>query len=357
MDIKLSDVMKHFSLDCDVNEYGNGHINNTYLVKPDKYILQKINTNIFCDPDSLMENIVQVTEFLKDKIAKDNGDTKRETLTVVKTSDDKNFLKIDSKNCFRCYEFVSDTVTLEVADNPNQLYEAAKGFAKFQKRLADFPAHKLAETIKDFHNTPKRYENLVKAIEEDAVGRADSVREEIEFAMSQKDWISSVVDGLNDGSIPLRVTHNDTKINNVLFDKDSGEAICVIDLDTVMPGSLLYDFGDALRIGAASAAEDETDLSKVNFMMDYFKAFAKGYVEELGDCLTEREIELLPLSAKLLTYECGIRFLTDHLSGDTYFRIHRENHNLDRARTQFKLVRDIDAHLDEMNEIVKELLK
>jgi len=244
---------------------------------------------------------------------------------------------------------------VEEAENLEQLYSAAKGFAKFQKRLADFPAEKLSETIKDFHNTPKRFENLEKAIKEDKMGRAESVKEEIKFALAQKEWISAVVDGIADGSIPLRVTHNDTKINNILFDAATMDAICVIDLDTVMSGSMLYDFGDALRIGASTAAEDEVDLSKVSFDLEAFEAFSKGYMKEMKDTLTEREIELLPLSAKLLTYECGIRFLTDYLEGDTYFKIHRPEHNIDRARTQLKLVADMTEKFEKMQNIIKSL--
>ncbi len=354
-EVKLSDVIKEFDLDASLSSYGNGHINDTYLIQPNKYILQRINTAIFKNPDTLMENIMNVTEFLKNRITSEGGDPDRETLSVVKTRDGKNFYKYDENNCFRVYKFITDTIPIETADKPEQLYNAARGFAKFQKRLSDFPADTLYETIENFHNTPVRYNNLLEAIENDVMGRAKNVKEEIDFALAQKEWIGQVIDGLADGSIPLRVTHNDTKINNVLFDKDTEEAVCVIDLDTVMPGSLLYDFGDALRIGAATAPEDETDLSKLWFDLDYFKAFSKGFAEEIGDSLTEKEIELLPLSAKLLTYECGIRFLTDYLNGDTYFKIHRPNHNLDRARTQFKLVQDMDTKFDEMKRIVREL--
>lgn len=354
-ELKLSDIVKQFDLDAAVNTYGNGHINDTYLIQPNKYILQRINTSIFKNPDNLMKNILNVTEFLKEKIKADGGNPEREMLSVVKTTDGKSFYKYDEENCFRVYNFITDTIAIETADKPEQLYNAARGFAKFQKYLNDFPAETLYETIENFHNTPIRYNNLLEAIENDIMGRAKDVKEEIDYALAQKEWISCVVDGISDGSIPLRVTHNDTKINNVLFDKDTEEAICVIDLDTVMPGSLLYDFGDALRIGAATAPEDETDLDKLWFDIDYFKAFSKGFAEEIGDSITKKEIELLPLSAKLLTYECGIRFLTDYLNGDTYFKIHRPNHNLDRARTQFKLVRDIDFKLDEMKKIISEL--
>jgi len=356
-EVKLSDVVKEFDLDTSINAYGNGHINDTYLIQPNKYILQRINTAIFKNPDTLMENILNVTEYLKKKIKEEGGDPERETLSVVTTKDGKNYLKYenDIDNCFRVYNFIQDTIPIETPENPKQLYNAARGFAKFQKRLNDFPADSLYETIENFHNTRVRFDNLLEAIEKDIAGRVKDVKEEIEFALSQKDWIGVVVDGLKDGSIPLRVTHNDTKINNVLFDKNTEEAICVIDLDTVMPGSLLYDFGDALRIGAATSAEDETDLDKLWFDLEYFEAFAKGFAEEIGDCITEKEVELLPFSAKLLTYECGIRFLTDYLNGDTYFKIHRPNHNLDRARTQFKLVKDIDSKFDEMKKIISEL--
>ncbi len=349
---ELYSVLKHFDFENEAKEYGNGHINSTYIVDP-QYIVQRINTNVFKNPDELMNNILSVTEFLKEKIVADGGDPLRETLTVIKTNEGRSYYMSDIDNCYRCYEFIRDSLVVETAETAEDLYEAAKAFGLFQKRLADFPAEKLAETIADFHNTPKRFEALEEAIKNDVKGRAKDVKEEIEFALAQKDWISVIVDGLNDGSIPLRVTHNDTKINNVLFDKDTRKGLCVIDLDTVMPGSMLYDFGDGLRIGAASGAEDEQDLDKIWFKLDNYEQYVKGYAEELGDTLTDREIELLPLSAKLLTYECGIRFLTDYINGDTYFRIHRENHNLDRCRTQFKLVKDIDEKLCEMKAIVK----
>ncbi len=354
--IDMKTVLQHFDIAREASEYGNGHINRTYLVDP-KYILQKINTDIFKNPDELMENIKSVTEFLKEKIISDGGNPLRETLTIIPTKEGHSYYKTPDGECYRCYEFIRDSLSIETANDPSELYEAAKGFAMFQKRLSDFPADKLHETIKDFHHTPKRYEALLEAIEKDVAGRAKNVKEEIEFALAQKSWIDSVVNGLEDGSIPLRVTHNDTKINNIMFDTETKKSICVIDLDTVMPGSMLYDFGDALRIGAASGAEDEPDLSKIWFKLDYFEAFTKGFAEELNGELTKREVELLALSAKLMTYECGIRFLTDYLNGDTYFRIHREHHNLDRCRTQFKLVKDMDEKFTEMNSIVNKYFK
>lgn len=303
-----------------------------------------------------MENISRVTEFLREKIVAEGGDPERETMRVIKTKDGKNCYKVDDDNVFRVYTFISDTKSIDEGTKED-LYRAGLGFGHFQKLLGDFPAETLYETIADFHNTPKRVRDLEAAVSADVAGRAESVHDEIEFVRECAAFASTVTDGIADGTIPLRVTHNDTKINNILFDAKSGDALAVIDLDTVMPGSALYDFGDALRIGASTAAEDETDLDKVWFDAEIFEYFAKGYFSEMGTELTEREIELLPFSAKLLTFECGTRFLTDYLNGDTYFKIHREHHNLDRARNQFKLVKDIASKEDELKEIIRNLIK
>ena len=351
----LNEVLQQFDLVTDIEPYGNGHINDTYLITEHKYILQRINTSIFKNPDELMDNIENVTVFLKKKIVAACGDPERETLTVIPTKDGKNYYRLDDNNVFRVYVFISNTKSIENSKTPEDLYEAGVGFGHFQKLLADFPVEKLYETIKDFHHTPKRVEALKEAIEKDTAGRADSVQAEIAFALENAASADTVVKGMEAGSIPVRVTHNDTKINNILFDEETGKAVCVIDLDTVMPGSMLYDFGDALRMGASTAAEDETDLNKVWFDETAFAAFAKGYLSEMKDSLTETEVKLLPLSAKLLTYECGIRFLTDYLNGDTYFKIHREHHNLDRARNQFKLVADIASKEKRLNEIIEGL--
>ena len=351
--INLEEVLQQFNLSADIEPYGNGHINDTFLVTPKKYILQRINISIFKNPDELMDNIENVTAFLKKKIIAAGGNPERETLTVIPTKDGKKYYKLDDKNVFRLYIFVADTKSIENSKTPEDLYEAGIGFGHFQKLLDDFPVEKLYETIKDFHHTPKRIEALKEAIEKNAVGRADSVKDEIAFALENAAWAGDVIKGIEEGLIPVRVTHNDTKINNILFDEVTGKAVCVIDLDTVMPGSMLYDFGDALRMGGSTAAEDETDLDKVWFEEKAFEAFAKGYMSEMKDALTEEEIRLLPLSVKLMTYECGIRFLTDYLNGDTYFKIHREHHNLDRARNQFKLVADITAKEERLAEIIK----
>ena len=355
-EINLKDILKQFAVEAAVEPYGNGHINDTYCLRSSRCILQRINTGIFKNPDELMENIENVTAFLRKKIQEAGGDPERETLTVLKTVDGKNCYRYDEDNVFRMYLFVENTKSIENSKTPEDLCEAGVGFGHFQKMLADYPADTLHESIRDFHHTPKRVEALREAIREDRAGRAESVQAEIDFALEQAVWADTVIRGIEDGRIPLRVTHNDTKINNILFDRESGKAVCVIDLDTVMPGSMLYDFGDALRMGGSTAAEDETDLEKVWFDEKAFEAFAKGYLSEVRETLTETELKLLPFSVKLMTYECGIRFLTDYLNGDTYFKIHREHHNLDRARNQFKLVEDIAAKEAELMELVSRMV-
>lgn len=347
----VNEILEKFNVKTSIKEYGNGHINDTYLCES-RYILQRINVNVFKNPEQVMENIYRVTEHIGKKIKAAGGNPERETLTVIPTKDGKYFYKQDDENYYRMYIFVSDSKSVELVEDPVQLYYAGRAFGSFQKMLDDFPAEKLYETIKDFHNTPKRVESLKQAIKDDVAKRGNSVEKEIEFALNYSKYADAVTSQMEKGEVPIRVTHNDTKLNNILFDAKTDEELCVIDLDTVMPGSALYDFGDALRFGASSGAEDETDLDKIYFDLEKFEQFAKGFLEKTGDCLTEKEIELLPISALLLTYECGIRFLTDYLNGDTYFKIHRENHNLDRARNQFKLVADIESKLDEMSKII-----
>ena len=253
------------------------------------------------------------------------------------------------------YRFINGTVTVESKPTPGILSEAGKGFGRFQNLLDGFPVERLHETIADFHHTPKRLEAFRQAVSKDAAGRVKEAEKEIEFVLSRAPFADTVVKGLEDGSVPMRLTHNDTKINNILFDRDTLEAVCVIDLDTVMPGSALYDFGDTLRIGASTAAEDEAELSRVEFDTEAFRCFAEGYCREVGDRLTKREWELLSFAPKLMTYECGVRFLTDYLSGDTYFKIHRDRHNLDRARNQFRLVSDMEEKEDTMERIIREI--
>ncbi len=351
----LSDILFHFPLATNIEPYGAGHINDTYLadIKPSQYILQRINHNVFKNPDNLMENIVGVTEHLRQKIMAAGGNPDRETLTVIKTKDGQNCLKTEDGNYFRVYLFVDHANTYQTAEKPIQFYNSARALGKFQRQLADYPAETLHETIPRFHDTRDRFEQLRAAITADKVGRAAEVKAEIDFALARENYVDKVLDAIKAGEVPLCVTHNDTKLNNFLFDDKTDEAVCVIDLDTVMPGSRLYDFGDSIRFGASTASEDEKDLSRVTMSLELFEAFSKGFLEEMSQTLTPTEIELLPFSAILLTFECGIRFLTDYLSGDTYFKIHRPEHNLDRCRTQLKLVADMEEKMNAMCEIVR----
>lgn len=332
--------------------YGMGHINRTYLVTAangEKYVLQKINDAVFADVDGLMSNICGVTEY----IAKHTADG--EALRVIKTVDGKPYLRCE-EGCFRMYNFVSGQ-TVETGATLKQFELAGKAFGRFQKLLDGYPSDKLVETIKDFHNTEKRYEAFLKAVNDDVCGRADGCRQEIEFFVSRKHYCRRVLDLIDSGRIPLRVTHNDTKPNNVLVEEAQNKVIAVIDLDTIMPGSMLYDFGDSIRYGANTAAEDEQDLTKVAFSKEYFEAYCRGFLPEVKDMLTDGERENLYFGAILLTYECGMRFLTDYLSGDTYFRIHREGHNLDRCRTQIALTKDMERHEAFMKNTVEKYLK
>ncbi len=335
--------------------YGEGHINHTYLIKTSQceYLLQRINTDVFPHPEQVMENIVRVTDFLRQKILACGGDPLRETLTLIPTHNGQWFARTTDGDVFRMYRFVGGTTSYQVVEDPRHFYCAAKAFGRFQTMLSDFPADELYETIPNFHNTRSRFADFARAVEEDKMGRKKDVLPEIAFAMAHRELGGLIVDALADGSLPLRVTHNDTKLNNVLIDAFSGEGLCVIDLDTVMPGSLLYDFGDSIRFGANLVEEDEQDLSKVCLNLPLFDQFTRGFLEAVGDSITPKETALLSESAILMTLECGIRFLGDHLNGDTYFRIHREGQNLDRARTQLKLVEDMENRIDEMREVVK----
>ena len=353
----IEGVMKNFAVSGDYEKaepYGNGHINDTFAVYYDngraggvekpfrRVLLQRINQFVFKQPGKLMENVERVTKFLKDKIIASGGDYLRETLNLIPSAGGGSFYKDPDGNYWRVYYFIEDAVSYETIESGRQMYLAGKAFGNFQKLLSDFPADTLHESIPNFHHTPKRYENFIEAIKNDAKGRARDVTEEIEFVMARKDDTEIIQKLIETGDIPLRVTHNDTKVNNVMFDTKTGEPVCVVDLDTIMPGSMLFDFGDSVRFGANPAAEDELDLSVVNFSFDYYEEFKKGFMEELGGSANAKEKELLPAGAKLMTLECGMRFLTDHLNGDVYFKIHRPSQNLDRARTQFKLVSDME---------------
>ena len=332
-----------------IEPYGEGHINLTLLVTTTekRYIMQKMNTRIFNDPDSLMKSICMVTEHLRNRGVG--------TLHVIPTKDGKSFLK--GEDCFRVYAFIEDTITYQTVTDKEVFKNSGEAFGEFQNYLAEFDASELKETIKDFHNTPKRFRDFKKALDEDVCGRAKDCEKEIAFVLERENTLGKVVAGLQDGSIPLRVTHNDTKLNNILMDAKTGKAKAVIDLDTIMPGSMLYDFGDSIRFGASTAAEDEKDLSKVHFDIELFKAYAEGYCGAVKNSITKREAELLPYGAYLMTIECGMRFLADYLSGDTYFATKYEGHNLVRCRTQFALAKEMEEQMDQMNAIIENILK
>ena len=362
----LGAIFENFQVDCDYIEglpYGCGHINETYAVRvtengqPVRYILQCMNPTIFSQPDRLMDNVGRVTAHVRAKVLEEGGDPGRNALTVVPTREGKLMYTDDDGNNWRVYVFIENATSYQSIENPQDFYAAARAFGHFQKQLADFDASSLYEVIPNFHNTPARFELFEEALEEDIKGRAEDVLREIEFVQARKKPMSRLVKMLENGELPLRVTHNDTKLNNVMVDDKTGEGICIIDLDTVMPGLSLYDFGDSIRFGASTAAEDEKDLSQVEMSLELFEIYAKGFLEEVGSSLTQKEIEMLPWSAVTMTFECGMRFLTDYLQGDTYFRIHYPDQNLDRCRTQFKLVADMEEKMPQMEEIVRRVSK
>ncbi len=336
-----------------------GHINDTFFIfcgeELPAYILQRVNTNIFKDPESLMANIYGVCEHLRKKTVEEGGDPDREVRKIILTKDGEKYFIDEEGGYWRAYLCLNHVLCLNEADRET-FYNSAKAFGHFFKQLADYPAETLAETIPNFHNSVSRYNDFKAAVEADPLGRAAECRDLIDFALSKKDKCSYILDRIATGEIKLCVTHNDTKLNNVLLDEKTKEGVCVIDLDTVMPGSILYDFGDSIRFGASSAKEDETDLDKVYMDLEMFEIYAKGFLEELRPTMTEAEVLGLPMGAYLMTYETGVRFLGDYLTGDTYFKIHYPGHNLDRARNQLKLIADMDKKLPEMEEIVRKFL-
>ena len=328
--------------------YGNGHINGTFLVRcadGAQYILQQINTTVFREPEALMRNIELVTEHLRGK----NSDP-RNVLHLVPSRSGANYA-VENGAYWRVYQWITDSVCYQSA-TPALFRESAVAFGRFQNQLSDFPAEQLAETIPYFHNTPVCFSAFHDAIVTNASGRLNSVLPEVEFILARESFADTLVSLQQAGDLPLRVTHNDTKINNVLFDAKTKKALCVIDLDTVMPGLSVNDFGDAIRFGASTAAEDERELSHVQFDLDLYETYAQGYLSTCGESLTKTEIEMLPVGAKMMTLECGMRFLADHIAGDVYFHISRENQNLDRARTQLRLVREMERKWDAMRQII-----
>ena len=336
----------------------SGHINDTYLVQAPgrKLTLQRINHFVFPSPENIMENILGVTSFLREKIAAQGGDPDRETLTVVPTVEGASFARDEAGNYWRCTVYVDGAASHESVQDLSMLEEAGRAFGRFQQLLCDYPADTLHEIIPDFHNTPARYRQLEQAAEKNAAGRLGEVGPELDFARARKQDCALLMDLLAQGELPLRVTHNDTKLSNVLLDDATGKAVCVIDLDTVMPGLCAFDFGDSIRAGASTAAEDEDDLSKVHFDLDLFRAYSKGFLSAAGQALTEKELETLPDGARLMTLEVGMRFLADYLNGDVYFRTAYPTHNLDRARNQFALVREMEEKRGDMDRILRECL-
>lgn len=349
----LCDILSRFALDtaavtCD--RYGCGHINETYLTVTGsgrRYILQKINHHIFRDVPGLMGNISAVTGYLRERAEDPRG-----VMTLVPTLEGGTYLSHADGSFWRVYDFVEGSLCLQAPETPEDFYESAVAFGSFQQQLKDFPAATLCEVIPNFHNTVDRYRLFREALEADAFGRAREVQPEIAFVLAREAEAATLVDLLAQGRLPLRVTHNDTKLNNVMLDAATRKPLCVIDLDTVMPGLSLYDFGDSIRFGAATAAEDEKDLSKMEMDLSLFETYTRGFLSACPG-LTDTEREMLPMGAKLMTLECGVRFLTDYLSGDVYFNTHYAGQNLDRARTQFKLVADMEEKWDRMAQIVR----
>ena len=337
--------------------YGSGHINDTFCAvfheggAPVRYILQRINTGIFKNPSALMENIERVTAHLAARLAGE-PDLARRVLRLIPARDGRRWTIDAEGGCWRTYRFIEGARTYDAVESTEQAFQAGQAFGRFQQLLADLPAPRLHDTIPDFHHTPKRFAAFERAVAADTVGRAKDARAEIDFAFAHQ----SMAGVLLDAGLPERVTHNDTKFNNVMLDDASGEGICVIDLDTVMPGLALYDFGDMVRTTTSPAMEDERDLNKVTMQFPMFEALTRGYLSAAGSFLTKEEKELLVFSGKLITFEIGIRFLTDFLAGDTYFKVHREGHNLDRCRTQFKLVESIEQQEDRMSRLVSEFV-
>lgn len=355
--MEFSDILSNFAINGEFiscEPYGSGLINRTYVAvyneggRRVRYIVQRINTNLFKNVDGLMNNIKLVTEFNRAEIMKRGGDPNRESLTLVPTENGGTYFRTEEGDCYRVYVFIENAKGYDVVEKPEHFYESAVAFGKFAMLLDRFDSSKLFEVLPDFHNTVKRFDNFKKSLEADKFNRAKDVKKEIEFALNREKITHTIVDLLASGKMPSRVTHNDTKLNNVLIDTRTDKAVSVIDLDTMMPGSICYDFGDSIRFGCNPCLEDTPETEKVIFNMPLFETYTKGYLSVFGDTITDIERKNLPMGAILMTYECGIRFLTDYLDGDVYFRKTREGQNIDRTRSQFKLVSDMEKRYDEM---------
>lgn len=340
--------------------FGSGHINDTYQLTYDQggvrlhYTMQRINHAVFHHPEQVMENMDRVTRHLLNKIHAERIETKKRTLRLLRTYTNQPCVQDHRGNYWRAYVFVENARSYDVLENPKQAYMAAQAFGDFQCNLVDLPGPRLHETIPNFHNTPKRVEALEAAIKSDKAGRARQVRHEIDFIMKRREETEKLLKLNAEGSIPERITHNDTKVNNILIDDLTGEGICVIDLDTVMPGLALYDFGDMVRAGTSAAEEDEVNLEKVGMRFEMYEALFRGFLSSAGGFLTPAERENLPFAGKLITLETAIRFLTDYLEGDVYFKTRRPHHNLDRCRNQLKIIESIESQMNEMKKLLKQ---
>jgi hypothetical protein len=365
MQRKIASIFAQFNTDTQLKSYrsfGSGHINDTILVKtlgafdPD-FVIQRVNHHIFKDVPGLMHNIAIVTNFIRSYLKDIPGsDPDREVLTLIKTHEGKAFTQDEKGNYWRCYLYIPDTISYDKVDSEEKATEGGRIFGKFQSILSGLDAKRLSETIPYFHDLEKRLETFRNTIKRDPVGRVKSVTEEIRFVEERAEELLSITQKINNGEIPIRITHNDTKFNNILFDKEN-HAQCIVDLDTVMPGSVLHDFGDAIRTAANTAVEDEADLSKISLDMKLFKAYTTGYISEACAFLVPSEIENLALSAKFMVYIIGLRFLTDFIDGDNYFKVQHPEHNLQRCRAQFQLIRSIETQFDAMQEAVAVITK
>ncbi len=363
------EIIKKFDIPgnlLEVKQKNTGNINKTYVATYDengekkRYLIQQINNNVFKNPYELMENIESVTRFLKEQMDNQNDKT-HEVLKVLKTTDGKKLLVVENdegeEEFYRAYNFIENSICYNTSVSEEVVFNTGKAFGNFQKLLNDFPMENLAETIKDFHNTKKRFTDFEKDVEKDIANRVKTVDREIKFILDRKEIVSIIVDKLANSQIPYRVTHNDTKVNNVMMNKETKDFLAVVDLDTVMPGSGLYDYGDGIRSAASNAEEDEKDLNKVFMRNELFEAYTDGYLSEIAPYITEEEIKLMGSSIILMTFELAIRFLDDYINGDTYFKCNYETHNLDRARNQIKLVEDIEGKIDYINNYILENYK
>jgi len=355
----IAEVVRQFQIDGEfvaATPYGSGYINDTYCAVfhqrgvAERVVLQRINTRIFTQPEALMENVQRVTAHLAQQVAGE-ADSSRRVLKLIPSRDGRAWHVDAEAGYWRAWRFIPNARSNDAVEAPEQAFQGARAFGRFQQLLISLPPPRLHDTIPDFHHTPRRFKALEEAIGLDTANRAILARQEIEFALARQPIVSVLLDA----SLPERVTHNDTKFNNVLLDDATGEGICVVDLDTVMPGLALYDFGDMVRTATSPATEDERDLSKVTMQISMFQAMVRGYLASTASFLTMDEKQLLAFSGKLITFEMGIRFLADFLAGDTYYKVHRDGHNLDRCRTQFKLVESIEQQEESMNRIVESI--